>query len=167
MSRVLSGWVSFSKSNETSLKLMCTLPLLLVWARCRPHQIYDGIRAKWISRGRNIIIPRHYGAHPPRDGSPEVGRGEVVDPAGLVVGVIPEDVVTADGNAMLGGKVEHGIRDRVVLFALGFLSAVPLHLVLECGDSEPWCEPVLVCDIVEDVLVYGCPEWEGCFVLGD
>lgn len=68
--------------------------------------------------------------------------------------------MTSDRDGMLLGEMKHGIWDRVVLFSLGLLSAVPLHLILEYRELEPRCEPVLIGCVGEDVIGHGTTQWE-------
>ncbi|KAF7827510.1 GDSL esterase/lipase [Senna tora] len=76
-------------------------------------------------------------------GEPEAARASIealMDPSGLVVWVVPEDIVATNCYVVLVGKLEHGISNGVVLFAL-------------CG-----C-------VGEDVVVYGTAKWEACLLL--
>lgn len=90
----------------------------------------------------------------------QVARGEPGHPGGLGGGVLPEDVVAADGDAVGPGEPHEGVGDGVVLGAAGALGGVPLELVLEDGVAEAGGEPVLVSGVSEDVLVDGAAQGE-------
>lgn len=68
--------------------------------------------------------------------------------------------MATDGDVVLFGEVDHGVRDGVIDPAWGLLVAVPFHFVLESGGGEAGEEPVLVRGIVENVAVDGAADWE-------
>lgn len=111
--------------------------------------------------GELAPVARDDGVKPFPRGGGELRFGEGGEPVGLVLRVVPEDVVAADGDAVSFGQGEHGVGEGVVLLALRRLRGVPLHLVLERRDGErPRREPVFVGLVGEDVGVYGGAEGE-------
>ncbi|KAK1323404.1 hypothetical protein QJS10_CPA02g00394 [Acorus calamus] len=93
-----------------------------------------------------------------RGNSPLYGLSQLIGgksshPAELILGVVPQDVVAADGDPMLLSKCDHRVRERVVFLAGDILRTVPLHLVLKYCHFESRGEPALVGHVVD----YGFP----------
>lgn len=80
--------------------------------------------------------------------------------------VVPQDVVAADRDPVLGREPEHGVRFGVVLASSGVFGAGPLHLVFEGGVSEFGLEPVLVAGVVYDLVADGASERKSPVDLG-
>ena len=103
------------------------------------------------------------GVYPSVDGGSEISGGKGFNPTGLEIGIVPQNVVAADGNSVLFAELKHGVGDGVVLDAGGVFVAVPFHFVCECCDGESVGEPFLEGGVMEDFFGNDGAEGEAPF----